>query len=80
MTSYVQPHHVKVWLAGHAGNWHLAKYEAKELRETFGDVTTYQGAWHDFPIAKLAETNLESPLGELEGNCRQESHEFQKGR
>jgi hypothetical protein len=66
MTAYVQPHHIKVWLAGHAGNWPLADYEAKELRETFEDVATYQGVWHDFPIAKLAEANLEPPLAELD--------------
>src|SRR3954466_13140099 len=41
MTSGVQPHHIKIWLAGHAGNWALAEYEAKELRETFEDIGTY---------------------------------------
>ncbi len=66
MTSAVQPHHIKVWLAGHAGNWPLAEYEAKELRETFDDIATYQGVWNDFPIAKLAEANLVPPLGELD--------------
>src|SRR5882724_11161535 len=65
MTSAVQPHHIKIWLAGHAGNWPLAEYEAKELRETFEDIATYQGVWNDFPIAKLAEANVIPPLGEL---------------
>jgi hypothetical protein len=66
MTAAVQPHHIKIWLAGHAGNWPLAEYEAKELRETFEDIATYQGIWNDFPIGKLAETNLTPPLGELD--------------
>jgi hypothetical protein len=66
MTAAVQPHHIKVGLAGHTGNWPLAEYEAKELRETFEDVTTYQGAWHDFPIAKLVKTNLEPALDDLD--------------
>lgn len=66
MTAAVQPHHIKIWLAGHAGNWPLAEYEAKELRETFEDITTYQGVWNDFPIAKLAESNLMPPLNELD--------------
>jgi hypothetical protein len=66
MTSAVQPHHIKIWLAGHAGNWPLAEYEAKELRETFDDITTYQGVWNNFPIGKLAETNLVPPLDMLD--------------
>jgi hypothetical protein len=66
MTSAVQPHHIKIWLAGHAGNWPLAEYEAKELRETFEDITTYQAVWNDFPIGKLAEANVTPPLGELD--------------
>jgi hypothetical protein len=66
MTAAVQPHHIKVGLAGHAGNWPLAEYEAKELRETFEDIATYHGVWSDFPIAKLAEANLTPPLEELD--------------
>jgi hypothetical protein len=66
MTSAVQPHHIKIWLAGQAHNWPLAEYEAKELRETFEDISTYQGTWNDFPIAKLAESNLNPPLDALD--------------
>ena len=66
MTSAVQPHHIKIWMAGHAGNWPLAEYEAKELRETFEDITTYQSTWNNFPIGKLAETNLVPPLDEMD--------------
>ncbi len=66
MTSAVQPHHIKIWLAGQAHNWPLADYEAKELRETFEDIATYQGAWNGFPIAKLAESNLNPPLDALD--------------
>ena len=66
MTSAVQPHHIKIWLAGHASNWPLAEYEAKELRETFEDITTYQGVWNDFPIAKLVEANVIPPLDDLD--------------
>jgi hypothetical protein len=38
MTAYVQPRHVKLGLAGAAGNWAYAAYELGELRETFDDV------------------------------------------
>ena len=66
MTAAVQPHHIKIWMAGRAGNWPLAEYEAKELRETFEDIATYQGTWNNFPIAKLAESNLVPPLDGLD--------------
>jgi hypothetical protein len=66
MTAAVQPHHIKIWMAGRASNWPLAEYEAKELRETFEDIAMYQGTWNNFPIAKLAETNLVPPLDELD--------------
>ena len=73
MTSAVQPHHIKIWIAGKAGNWPLAEYEAKELRETFEDITTYQGVWNDFPIGKLAETNLRPPLDEMDKAIKDKS-------
>ena len=56
MTAYVQPHHLKLWFAGVAGNWELAAYEARELDETFDDVVSYQSRWHDLPIRKLVQS------------------------
>ena len=38
MTAFVQPHHIKLALAGQAQNWDLAAYELEELQETFEDV------------------------------------------
>jgi cytochrome c553 len=73
MTAYVQPHHIKIWLAGHAGNWTLAEYEAKELRETFEDITVYQPEWNNFPISQLANSNLMPPLAELDQAIRAKS-------
>ena len=66
MTAGIQPHHIKIWLAGHATNWPLAKYEAKELRETFEDISTFQGVWNNFPIAKLVESDINPTLDALD--------------
>src|ERR1700677_3091758 len=55
MTAYVQPHHIKLWLAGSSGNWELAAYEASELSETFEDVSTYQATWKSVPVAQLVK-------------------------
>jgi hypothetical protein len=62
MTAYVQPHHIKLWLAGSAGNWRLAAYEAAELGETFDDISNYQATWKSVPVAQLVKANIEPAL------------------
>jgi hypothetical protein len=41
--SLQQMRHIKLWFAGHAGNWPLADYEIGELNEGFEDVTKLLG-------------------------------------
>jgi hypothetical protein len=65
MTAYVQPHHIKLWFAGSAGNWMLAAYEASELGETFEDVTTYQAVWKSVPVARLVKSIMDPALRKL---------------
>ena len=38
-----QLRHIKLWFAGHAGNWALADYEIGELNEGFEDVNKLLG-------------------------------------
>jgi len=38
-----QLRHIKLWFAGHAGNWALADYEIGELNEGFEDVDKLLG-------------------------------------
>jgi len=38
-----QLRHIKLWFAGHAGNWPLADYEVGELEEGFDDVNKLLG-------------------------------------
>jgi len=38
-----QLRHIKLWFAGHAGNWALADYEVGELNEGFEDVDKLLG-------------------------------------
>jgi hypothetical protein len=38
-----QMRHIKLWFAGHAGNWPLADYEIGELKEGFDDVVELLG-------------------------------------
>jgi hypothetical protein len=46
-----QMRHTKLWLAGEAGNWELADYEIKELREGFDDVLKFHPTHEDSPVA-----------------------------
>ena len=41
--SVQQMRHIKLWFAGHAGNWPLADYEIGELKEGFDDVSKLIG-------------------------------------
>ena len=41
--SVQQMRHIKLWFAGHAGNWPLADYEIGELKEGFEDVSKLIG-------------------------------------
>lgn len=38
-----QLRHIKLWFAGHAGNWTLADYEIGELKDGFDDVDKLLG-------------------------------------
>ena len=46
-----QMRHTKLWLAGEAGNWDLADYEIKELREGFDDVLKFHPTHEESPVA-----------------------------
>jgi hypothetical protein len=41
MNGIVQPHHYKLWLAGHNSNWKLAAYEADLLNGGFKRIEKY---------------------------------------
>lgn len=62
-----QMRHVKLWLAGDAGNWPLAAYEVDELEEGFGDVVrfhpTHEGAAR--PLKELVPELTGPPLRAL---------------
>jgi hypothetical protein len=56
MIGSVQPHHIKVWLAGKEKNWPLAAYELDELKEALEDVAHYRPHWNDLPIAEMVNS------------------------
>jgi hypothetical protein len=54
-----QLRHIKLWFAGHGGNWPLADYEIGELGEGFDDVTKLLGG-------DTVEKQVGSPIKALE--------------
>jgi hypothetical protein len=48
--SLQQMRHTKLWLAGNAGNWPLAEYEAVELGEGFDDVVKFNPTHEGSPV------------------------------
>jgi hypothetical protein len=57
--SLQQMRHIKLWFAGHAGNWPLADYEIGELKEGFDDVQKLLGG-------DVVEQHVGAPLAALE--------------
>jgi len=57
--SLQQMRHIKLWFAGHAGNWPLADYEIGELKEGFDDVAKLLGG-------DIVEQHVGAPLSGLE--------------
>jgi hypothetical protein len=51
MMTLQQMRHVKLWLAGEAGNWELAAYELDELGEGFDDIVKFHPTHKDSPVA-----------------------------
>lgn len=62
-----QMRHSKLWFAGQAGNWKLAAYELKELREGFADVVrfhpTHEGA--PVPLEQIVPEMIDGPMDAL---------------
>jgi hypothetical protein len=54
-----QLRHIKLWFAGHAGNWPLADYEVGELKEGFDDVSGLLGN-------EIVDQHVGAPLAALQ--------------
>jgi hypothetical protein len=66
MTAFVQPRHIKLGLAGMAGNWPYAAYELGELRETFDDVGTLVPKHGHLMIAPAIAATVNQPMAALD--------------
>src|ERR1041385_8814533 len=65
--SLQQMRHAKLWFAGQNGNWLLADYEIKELKEGFDDAVTMHPILEDapLPIKDIMPKKITVPLQDL---------------
>jgi len=63
---FQQLRHGKLWFAGGAGNWLLAAYETKELREGFETVAKYYPTFNDVPLAQMIDAIRDSNFAALD--------------
>jgi len=54
-----QERHIKLWFAGHSGNWPLADYEIGELNDGFDDVSNMLGG-------DIVKRHVGAPLAALQ--------------
>ena len=65
--SLQQMRHMKLWFAVEAGNWPLADYELKEIKEGFDDAMTFQGNNDELPLVlkDVMPKKVNVPLNDL---------------
>ena len=63
---FQQLRHAKLWFAGKAGNWPLADYQVKELREGFETVSKYYPTFNDIPVATMIDAIRDTNFPELD--------------
>lgn len=66
MTMWVQPRHIKLGLAGQAGNWSYAAYELHEMQEAFQKVARQVPQWRSMPVAEMLPALTKVPLAAME--------------
>ncbi|HUK58714.1 MAG TPA: hypothetical protein VLV50_05730 [Stellaceae bacterium] len=67
MTMTIQPRHVKLALAGKAGNWGYAAFELGDLQEAFDRAAGVWPAWRSIPVGEMMRSVLKDPMAALAG-------------
>ena len=62
MQLLIQPRHLKLGLAARAGNWALADYEVKLLRQSFANIAKTYPMFRGQPISVTVDAILDDPL------------------
>ena len=60
-----QMRHAKLWFAGKAENWELARYELGEIREGLNDAVKYYPTFKGAPVSAMLDKFTSTPLSNL---------------
>jgi hypothetical protein len=63
--SATQVRHAKLWFAGDAKNWDLARFELDEIKEGLEDAARLQPTYEGIPVADMIKADLDAPLSGL---------------
>jgi hypothetical protein len=66
MTMTIQPRHIKLGLAGRAGNWTYAAYELHELQEAFDRAMGVWPVWQSVPVGEMERAVMHDPFDALD--------------
>jgi len=66
MTIAVQPHHIKLGLAGRQQNWSYASYELTELRNAFARIARTIPKYRSMDTAEMTTALTQAPFDALE--------------
>jgi hypothetical protein len=72
MNTLVQPRHLKLGIAGHAGNWPLAAYALVEIRQSFAGIVKAQPKFRGYPVGDLVDAALKQPLAAVDAAIEQQ--------
>ena len=60
-----QMRHAKLWFAGKAENWDLARFELEEIEEGLEDAAKLHPTHDGMAVAEMIKANTEAPLKEI---------------
>lgn len=66
MNSIIQPRHIKLWLAGKAGNWAFADYERHNLGGAFARMAAAIPTYKGTKVTDLLDAFAKQPLADLD--------------
>ncbi len=74
-----QMRHAKLWFAGSAKNWELARYELDEIKEGLDDAVKYYPMFKGAPVSAMLDQYTSTPISDLAQSIeKQDSAKFAK--
>jgi hypothetical protein len=66
MNSLIQPRHIKLWLAGEAGNWKFAEYERHNIGGALARMAVAIPTYKGHKVTDMIDAFAKQPLADLD--------------